>query len=57
MKKRTREAVESILLALPCALQTCEHLTEEEKAAGWKLFEALLRNYIDDNHCDGKGAE
>ena len=57
MKKRTKEAVEALLLALPCCLQTCERLTEEEKAAGWKLFEALLRNYIDDNHGDGKGAQ
>lgn len=50
MTKRTREAIEALLLALPCALQTCERLTEEEKAAGWKIFEAVLRIYIDEKH-------
>jgi len=47
MKKKTKEAMEGLLLALPCVLQTSENLSEQEKVAGWRIFEKLLRTYID----------
>jgi hypothetical protein len=47
MKKRTRESIENLLLALPCALQTSDVLTEQDRAAGWRIFDRLLRQYID----------
>ena len=47
MKKRTREAIEALLLALPCTLQSNEDLSAEEIAAGWRIFNKLLRTYID----------
>ncbi len=50
MKKRTKEAIESLLLALPCVLQTNDSLTDKEKAAGWRIFEKLLRSYINRKH-------
>lgn len=50
MKKRTKEAIESLLVALPCVLQTNDSLTDKEKAAGWRIFEKLLRSYIDRKH-------
>jgi hypothetical protein len=46
MKKRTKEAIEGLLLALPCVLQTDDNLSKQEKAAGWRIFEKLLRTYI-----------
>ena len=47
MKKRQRENLEALLLSLPCALQSNEDLTKEERAAGWRIFNKLLRTYID----------
>jgi hypothetical protein len=55
MKKRTKEAIESLLLALPCALQTSDVLSGQEKAAGWRIFDKLLRQYIGANHRSKKG--
>ncbi len=50
MKKRTRKAIENLLLALPCVLQADDDLNEQERAAGWRIFEKLLRTYIDKKH-------
>ena len=50
MKKRTKEAIEGLLLALPCVLQTDDTLSEEERAAGWRIFQKLLCSYIDKKH-------
>jgi hypothetical protein len=47
MKKKQRENLEALLLALPCVLQTDDALSEHERAAGWRIFEKLLRTYID----------
>ena len=57
MKKKTRESIESLLLALPCVLQANDDLNEEERAAGWRIFGKLLKAYIDDNHGDGRRAQ
>ena len=57
MKKRTRESIESLLLALPCVLQANNDLTEQDRAAGWRIFEKLLSSYIKDKGRNGKGAE
>lgn len=55
MKKKKRESIESLLLALPCVLQANDDLNEEERAAGWRIFGKLLKAYIDEKHGDGKG--
>jgi len=57
MNQRTRESMEALLLALPCALQTCDSLTDDERAAGWRIFDKLLRDYIDSQRCSLKEAE
>jgi len=50
MKKRQRQNLESLLLALPCVLQANDDLSEKEKAAGWRIFEKLLSTYINRKH-------
>lgn len=50
MKKRTKKAIEGLLLALPCVLQADDALSEQERAAGWRIFEKLLRTYINKKH-------
>lgn len=50
MKKRQKENLESLLLALPSVLQTDDALNEQEKAAGWRIFDKLLRTYINKKH-------
>ncbi len=47
MKKRQRENLEALLLSLPCALQTGDDLTEQDRAAGWRIFNKLLQTYIE----------
>jgi len=50
MKKRTKEAIEGLLLVLPCVLQADEALNEQERAAAWRIFQRLLRTYINKKH-------
>lgn len=50
MKKRQRENLEARLLSLPCALQSNEDLSAEERAAGWRIFNRLLKQYIENKH-------
>lgn len=54
-REKRREQLESLLLAMPCALQTCDRLSDEEKATGWRIFEKVLKQYIEDSNRPRKG--